>query len=249
MLESFALLAIATTFLLAGTVKGVVGFGLPTVALALLTVAFGLPQAMALMLAPAFVSNIWQSVAGGGASQVLRRVWPFLLMAGITVWVGALALTRVDLHLLSALLGVVLMAYAVIGLVGLRLNLTARQAVWAGPLIGSVNGVLTGMTGSYVVPGVMFLQAIGLPRDQLIQAMGMLFLVSTLALGLALGGNDLLSAELGALSAAAVLPALLGMGLGQRLRRRLPEQRFRQVFLVALLLLGGYIVAGSAGVL
>jgi uncharacterized membrane protein YfcA len=106
-----------------------------------------------------------------------------------------------------------------------------------------VNGVLTGMTGSYVVPGVLYLQGIGLARDQLIQAMGMLFLVSTIALGLALGSNDLLNAELGLLSAAALVPALIGMALGQSLRRRLPEPLFRRVFFTALLLLGGYIIA------
>jgi uncharacterized membrane protein YfcA len=249
MFDGVALATIIATFVLAGAVKGIVGFGLPTVSLALLTVAFGLPQAMALMLVPAFVSNIWQALAGGNPLALLRRIWPFLLMAGITVWLGALALTRIDVQLLSGLLGLLLVVYALVSLAGLKLSLTARQEAWAGPLIGSVNGVLTGMTGSYVVPGVMFLQAIGLPRDLLVQAMGMLFLVSTLALGLALGGNDFLSLELGLVSTGALVPALTGMLLGQRLRRRLPEQRFRQLFFVALLLLGGYIVAGAAGAL
>src|SRR3546814_10582306 len=88
MLDSLALAAIAGTFVLAGAVKGVVGFGLPTVSLALLTVAFGLPQAMALMLAPAFVTNLWQALAGGRSLVLLRRLWPFLLMATVTVWLG-----------------------------------------------------------------------------------------------------------------------------------------------------------------
>ncbi len=243
MFDALTLAAITVVFLLAGFVKGVVGFGLPTIALALLAVAFGVPQAMALMLAPAFVSNIWQSLAGGGAGQVLRRIWPFLLAAGLFIFLGALALTRVEARWLSVLLGIVLVIYALISLAGVRLSITARRAVWAGPLIGAVNGVVTGMTGSYVVPGVLFLQGIGLPRDQLIQAMGMLFLTSTVFLGLALGGNSLLSAELGLLSAAALAPALIGMALGQALRRRLPEPLFRKVFFAALLLLGFYIIA------
>jgi uncharacterized membrane protein YfcA len=101
------------------------------------------------------------------------------------------------------------------------------------------------MTGSFVVPGVPYLQAIGLPRDMLIQAMGMLFVLSTAALGLALAGRGLLSAELGLQSMAAIPPALVGMALGRWLRVRLPEARFRKVFFVALLLLGLYIVARS----
>jgi uncharacterized membrane protein YfcA len=103
------------------------------------------------------------------------------------------------------------------------------------------------MTGSFVVPGVLYLQALGLTRDMLIQAMGLLFTLSTLALAAALGGNDLLSRDLGLWSAAAVAPALLGMALGQRVRRALPEERFRRIFFAALLVLGAYIVAGALG--
>ena len=240
------LLTILGTFVLAGAVKGVIGLGLPTVSLALLTVALDLPSAMALLLVPSFVTNLWQAAVGGNGVAILRRIWPFLLMATVTVWLGATALTRVDLPLLSALLGLLLMAYATINLGGLRLTITTRQEVWAGPLVGTANGILTGMTGSFVVPGVMFLQAIGLPRDMLIQAMGMLFTASTLALALALQGNDLLSLDLGLLSAAALLPAAAGMVLGQRIRQRLSEPLFRQVFFVSLLVMGAYIIASAA---
>lgn len=246
MFDVVTVITVAGTFLLAGTVKGVIGLGLPTVSLALLTVALDLPAAMALLLVPSFVTNVWQALAGGGGSVILRRLWPFLLMATLTVWLGATALTRVDLGLLSALLGLLLVVYGAANLAGFRLSVSSRQEVWVGPLLGTANGVLTGMTGSFVVPGVMFLQAIGLPRDMLIQAMGMLFTVSTVALALALRGNDLLTADLGLLSAAALLPAIAGMALGQRIRRRLSEARFRRVFFSALLALGLYIIATAA---
>lgn len=239
------LLAVAGTFLVAGAVKGVIGLGLPTVSLALLTVAIGLPQAMALLLVPSFVTNVWQAATGGNGRAIVARLWPFLLMATITVWIGATALTRVDPSWLTGLLGLLLVAYAVMSLAGLRIAVPARREAWVGPLVGSANGILTGMTGSFVVPGVLFLQAIGLPRDVLIQAMGMLFTASTVALALALQGNGLLSADLGAVSAAAVAPAIAGMALGGRIRRRLSEALFRRVFFVALLLLGAYIVAGA----
>jgi len=95
--------------------------------------------------------------------------------------------------------------------------------------------------------GMELTAAIGLSRDMLIQAMGMLFTASTLALAAALQGSAFLTLELGALSAAALLPALAGMALGQRLRKRLPEQLFRRVFFAALLILGAYIIASAAG--
>ena len=248
MFDASVIVIVGGTFLIAGTVKGVIGLGLPTVCLALLTVAFGLPEAMNLLLVPSFVTNFWQAAAGGQARVIVRRIWPFLAMATAMVWLGAGALTRVDLSLLSALLGGLLIVYATVSLTGWRFTLSAGQEVWAGPIVGAANGLLTGMTGSFVVPGVMFLQAIGLPRDTLIQAMGMLFTVSTLALAVALQRNGLLTADLGTLSMAALIPAVIGMAAGQRIRRAMPEAIFRWVFFVSLLIFGIYIIASSVTV-
>jgi uncharacterized membrane protein YfcA len=247
MFEITTVVAIVATFLIAGTVKGVIGLGLPTVSLALLTVALDLPTAMALLLVPSFVTNLWQAVVGGNTRIIAVRLWPFLLMATATVWIGATALTRVDVALLSALLGGLLVVYASANLGGLHFRIATRHEIWVGPLLGTANGILTGMTGSFVVPGVMFLQAIGLSRDVLIQAMGMLFTVSTLALAFALHGNDLLTVEHGALSATALIPAIVGMVAGQRIRQRFSEQVFRRVFFAALLALGTYIIASAFG--
>lgn len=246
MLDLFSITAIAGTFLLAGAVKGVIGLGLPTVSLGLLTATLDLTTAMALLIVPSFVTNLWQAVIGGNSRAILLRIWPFLVMATATVWLGATALTRLDLSLLSGLLGGLLVTYSTLNLSGVRLAISAQREVWAGPLFGTANGILTGMTGSFVVPGVMFLQAIGLSRDMLVQAMGILFTASTVALALALQGNSILTTQLSLVSAAAVIPAAAGMVIGLRIRRRLSEKRFRQIFFIAILVLGAYIIAKAA---
>lgn len=243
--DHLTLAAVTAAFLVAGFVKGIVGLGLPIVSLALLTVLIGHTEAMALMLVPALVVNVWQAATGGQGRAILRRIWPFLAAATLTVWLGAAALTRVDPDRLSALLGGLLVAYALIGLLGVRLSLTPVWERRLGPPLGAINGIFAGMTGSFSVPGVLFLQAIGLSRDVLIQAMGLLFTLSTLALAAAMQGERLLTGSHWGLSGAAVLPALLGVALGQRVRRRLSQARFHGVFLTALLLLGLAIVARS----
>ena len=242
MFDGLTLTAIAATFFLGGAVKGIIGLGLPAVAVGLLTVVIGLPQAMALLLIPAFVTNLWQAFDGGNARAVFMRVWPFLMLATITVWPGTWALTRINISLLSGLLGVLLMAYAGLSIIGLRLSIPRSKETAVGVVVGAVNGVLSGMTGAFNFPSVLYLQALGLPRDMLIQAMGMLFALSTIALGLSLGAGSLLSVELGVLSAAALIPSFAGLLAGRIIRRRLSESVFRRVFFVALALLGGYII-------
>ncbi len=183
--------------------------------------------------------------AGGNARIIIDRIWPFLLAATLTVWIGAHALTRVDVSLLSALFGALLVVYSLVNLSRPHVSIPRRWEAWAGPIAGTTSGVLTGMTGTCVVPGVLYLQAIGLPRDMLVQAMGMLFTVLTVALAAALGGQRLLTLELGVVSTAAVLPAIIGMAVGRRLRKTLPETSFRRVIFLSLLALGATIIARS----
>jgi uncharacterized membrane protein YfcA len=241
--EPVLLVWVGAVFLLAGMVKGTIGLGLPSISLGLLAATMDLRLAMILLLAPNVITNLWQAFVGGHFMMLLKRLWLFLLCAAVAIWLGSAALDLVDVKALGALLGLLLVVYALLGLLRPPLSLPARHEIWAGPLVGGINGVLTGLTGSFVVPGVPYLQALGLTRDQLVQAMGMLFMASTLGLGASLSGRNMLSVDLLLLSGACVLPALLGMVIGQRLRDRLSETAFRKAFYGSLLLLGGYIVA------
>jgi len=249
MIDMASIFIVAGIFLIAGTVKGALGLGLPLISLALLSVTFKLPDAMCLLLVPAFLTNFWQAVVGGKGKIILRRIWGFLVFATVTVWIGTSALVYVDLKLMSALLGTILIIYSSINLYGHHLTLTQHQETWLGPIAGLANGLFTGMTGSFVMPGVLFLQAIGLPRDMLNQAMGMLFTLSTVALALSLQSKNFLTIELGTLSFAALLPAAVGMVIGQQIRKKISEQIYLRMFFISLFILGAYIVIRALNIL
>lgn len=239
-------LVVGGTFFLAGLVKGVIGLGLPTVSLALLTAALGLKEAVVLLLVPSFVTNLWQGMVGGHLSAILKRLWSLLAAVCVATWFGAGILARGDVALLSGLLGLLILAYGILSLTRIEPPPPGGAEWFWSPVVGAVNGFLTGMTGSFVVPGVMYLQVLGLSRDAMIQAMGVLFTVSTLALAVALGDRRLLSADLAVLSLLALAPALIGMALGQALRKRLSEAAFRRIFFAALAVLGAWIALQAA---
>ena len=178
---------VAFAFCIAGFVKGMVGLGLPTVSLGLLSLFVDLPTAMALLVMPSLVTNIWQAIYGGQVHFTLfRRLWLFLLLAVTMVHVGAQLFTMVETAFLQRGLGALLLLYALFALIGKHPECHLVQERVSSPICGAINGMLTGLTGTLFVPGVMFLQAIGLSRDALVQAMGMLFAASTASLGLAL---------------------------------------------------------------
>ncbi len=241
---SLTTIAILTgVFLLAGSVKGLIGVGLPTVALALLVHFVPLREGAALMVLPAVFTNIWQASTGGRGVVLLKRFWPMLATLCLATWVGVGLLVASDERLMSGIFGVVITLYAIVGLMRPVPWPVGRSERWMSPLIGVANGLLNGLTGSYVFPGVLYLEALRLNRDTMIQAMGILFLVASGALAVSLTGHKVMTINLFALSAGATLPALAGFYAGQYCRRKLPEPLFRRVFLSGLLGLGLYTAA------
>lgn len=234
---SFALV-VGVTFLAGGIVKGTLGFGLPLVAVAALTPVYGLKSALALLIIPSFASNLTQAFVGRHLRALLRRLWAYLLAICIGMVAGVGVLSSADPRAMSGTLGVMLSLYALAALLRWELPSPGRLEPVATPLVGLLNGTLSGMTGVYVFPAALYLRALGLERDALIQAMGLVFLVSTLALAANLAGRNLLPGDLALASAGAVLPSLAGQAIGQRLRRRLSDQHFRRAFLGGLLVVG-----------
>lgn len=244
-MEPNAILYITCCFVIAGTVKGLIGLGFPTIILATLALTIGVHEAMALMLLPCFFTNVWQALWGGHIRRVLRKIWPLLLTAICTILLTTSYIGQVNTVFVSCLLGLVVSAYGCLGLLAPRLHIGPRRERWLTPVVGMVNGVITGLTGSFVVPGVFYLQSLKLEKDTLIQAMGILFLLSTLALGAGLMNANQIDSTLLTLSAAAIVPSFMGMWAGQQIRRRVPETTFRTVFFYALLILGISIIIRS----
>lgn len=235
-------LLVMGTFLLAGTVKGVIGLGLPTVAMGLLGLAMSPAQAAALLIIPSTVTNIWQLMTGGHLIPLLKRLWPMLLMIALGTGLGSMVIGISSGPLMTRVLGAALLLYALSGLFLPTLRIAPRHEVWLGPACGFVTGIITSATGVFVIPAVPYLQALGLERNQLVQALGLSFTISTLALAGGLFWNDALGGgELGA-SLLALIPALLGMWFGQYLRQRISAQTFRRLFFVGMGALGLYLL-------
>jgi uncharacterized membrane protein YfcA len=229
---------IGATFLLAGLVKGVIGMGLPTVAMGLLALALPPAEAAAILVVPSMVTNLWQLLAGPRFAALARRLWPMMAAVLLGTIAGAGVLAGNVAGLAKIGLGVALIVYALVGLAGIRLSVANRHEGWVGPLLGVITGLVTGATGVFVIPAVPYLQAIGLEKDELIQALGLSFTVSTVALAVGLLRVD--AWQIGSLwiSLLALVPALIGMQAGQWLRQRIAAVTFRRVFFAGLLLLG-----------
>jgi uncharacterized membrane protein YfcA len=237
------LLFIAGIFILAGFVKGVVGLGLPAISMGLLALVMPPADAASILILPTVVTNIWQMAAGPSLKPIITRLWPFMLgvICGTLAGVGWL----VEGQYGAALLGIALALYALSGLASIRFTVSAGTEPWLGPIVGVVTGLVAAATGVFAMPAVIYLQAIGIEKEDLVQALGLSFTVSSLALAVNLASVSALNLSLGPASIGALAVACIGMWLGQILRLRLQPATFRLCFLVGLLALGLYLIARS----
>jgi uncharacterized membrane protein YfcA len=225
-------------YLLAGFVKGVIGMGLPTVAMGLLAAVMTPAQAAAILIAPSFATNIWQMLAGPYLTRLLRRLGTMLLGMFAGAWLGNGILTGANAKPAAIGLGIVLIAYALIGLSKVKLSVPRSSEIWLGPLVGVSTGFVMAATGVFVIPALPYLQAMGLEKDELVQALGLHFSVSTIALAFVLWDGGAFNPSLGTLSLLAIVPAVVGMYVGQRVRARISADVFRVCLYLGLLALG-----------
>jgi len=241
-MESIAtIIEVSGVFLLAGFVKGVIGLGLPTVAIGLLGLMMAPAQAAAILVIPSLVTNVWQSVAGPHVFVLLWRLWSMLAGICVGTWASAGIITGSNSAVASGALGVALVIYAALGLSKVHVSVPARAEIWLAPLVGLATGAVTGATGIFTLPAIVYLQAIRLNKEELVQALGLSFTVSTAALGAALTGSGAFRVTEIGLPIVALVAALLGMGFGQILRARVRPESFRLLFFIGLLLLGAHL--------
>jgi uncharacterized membrane protein YfcA len=239
------LLFIAAVFMLAGFVKGVVGLGLPTVSMGLLAVTMAPSQALAIVIVPAVVTNIWQTFVGHYLRDIVRRLWPLLIGTALGIWLNRGSLTGSYAHYVPIALGILLVIYAVMGLSKFAFTVARSHERWIGGIVGVVTGLISAATGVQVIPSMPFLQAIGMEKDELVQALGVFFTVATLALSINLTASGLLGASTALPGAIAMGCSFAGMFIGQAVRSRMPAEAFRRWFLIAMIILGLYL-AGAA---
>lgn len=231
----FLLLAV---LLVAGGVKGVLGVGLPLVAVPALSHAMPVPTAIAVMTLPILVSNLYQGLDRRLIRPMLARFWPMILAAMASCLATAQLLVTLDERWTSLTLGAIVTAFALFNLFGDRLVLPARLERPLGPFVGLLAGALGGLSNFFGPPMMVYLVSLRLPKEAFVCAIGLAFAATGLPLWGTLAAEGVLGAIELLFSALFVLPVMAGVFAGRHLRQVVPQQTFRRVLLVVLVAIG-----------
>lgn len=247
-LSYLSIIAVSAALFAAGTTKGLIGIGMPIIAVPLLNMVVDLPVTVALLSIPLVITNIPQAIQGDPVAKVLRRLAPVFVGLVAGVFVGVSLLASASPAVLKPVVGIILIAIAVLMLFSPRLAVPSRAEPLTSPfagLIGGVAGGLAALPGPFVF---MYLLALGIDRDRFVQYSSMFLTVAATLMTVMLGGKGLLSWSDAAISTLATLPIFVGMWIGTHVRQFVSADVFRKLILGVVAVSGFHLVASAISV-
>ena len=242
MFDLEVLLFITLIFLFAGFVKGVSGIGLPAVSLSLLTMIMGLKFAVALVVMPGLLTNVWQAIGKTRIILIIQRLWPLVLTMFCFSLIGSSLLIKHSYYL-TILLGCLLILYGSISVfLKKQYFIPKKYEKLLGFISGSFGGFFGGSTGTFVFPIALYIYSLNMTKDEFLQTIAFVLITASFCLGFSLTVSNLWSFSLAIYSFYAVIPSIIGMYIGRKVQSNLEEGIFRKIFLFMIIIVGFLIV-------
>lgn len=226
--------------LMAGVVKGAVGFAMPMIMVSALGSFLPAETAVAALILPTVLANAMQALRQGWgvAWAVLRDYARLIGVLTVTILLSAQLLPVMPQRVFFGILGVPILAYTVAELAGRRLRLPRTRGAAMDWTVGLISGFFGGLSGSWGPLVVAWLLALGVNKAENMRAQGVIYLVAGAALFVGHLKSGVLNPQTTPLSLLLVLPAGLGMWIGFAVHDRLNPEVFRRWTLLVLALAG-----------
>lgn len=232
----WALMALA--FIAGGTVKGVIGMGMPLVVVPAIASFTEPVVGVALVSVPVVSANLWQFYRSGHIAAPARRFIGLIIPMMVVMWLASRVFIAIDAGVAATIMGAIVIVFTISRRFPIHAQPGPEAERWLGPAVGTVTGLVGGITGLISPPMTMYLVSLRLPREEFIGAIALLLLCGSAPLYANLAIHDILTVEVLVASCIGTLPAWLGVAIGAQLRRRISQGVFEHVLLAALFLIG-----------
>ena len=234
LLLSFVIFAICFS----AFIKGALGLGFSTICLAILANAIPLKDAIAIVLIPSLLSNIQVMIGAGNFRISVKTFWPMLLTAIVGMMVGLQFLLSADTRISVATLGVILIIYGFWGYFNQTFRIRDESIPRLNPIVGFLTGIVNGATGSQIFPIMPYLLSLNISKEVLVQTINLSFTICSLIMMATMWNVGVLNASLALSYSAAIVPVVIFVWLGAKLRARFSESLFRRLAMLLVIVLG-----------
>jgi len=222
-----------------GFAKGATGIGLPIIAIAVMVNFMDPTTTFVTLVIPILVTNFWQAATSHNWKEPFFRFWPMILCFITSLFIGAELLVVLDSGVLLIILGICVTIFAASNMLKPRAQpLSPTVERWVGPFAGALGGLLGGMTSIWGPPMMMLFVMLKLNKDEWVRTVGLIWFLGSVPLAIAHYNNGVLNANTAPLSAFACIPGMIGIWLGEAVRRRIDQETFRKVLLILLFVIG-----------
>ncbi len=237
-LSGAVILAAVCVYLFAGLIKGTIGIGLPTAGVSLTAQFTDVRTAIALVIMPMVLTNLWQVYRSRKYIHKALKFWPLALSMVIGISVFAFIAPNVPVKWATLLLGTTVLLFAVVSLTKDFPQLPQQHEHKVQIIAGSVAGFMGGITGVWAPPIVMYMSAVRTDKATFVAVVGVLLLMGSTVLCLIYGKVGLLTQGQAMASVLLVIPAIMGFALGEKIRHHIDEVLFKKLILLFFLLMG-----------
>tara|TARA_Y100000590_G_scaffold465805_1_gene639161 strand:+ start:171 stop:935 length:765 start_codon:yes stop_codon:yes gene_type:complete len=234
------LVFLIATFLVAGIIKGFLGMGLPTTVMALLTLVMEPTAAIPLLTIPIFVTNFAQYIRSPNPLRVASNYKYFSLSIMISILITSMFIASYPQSLLTMTIGFAMVIFSLQTMFGIKIPVGSSYK-WHVPL-GLSSGILGGLSSIWAPPIAMYLISKNYSKDEFVSITGFLFLSGSLPLALGLFISGILNIETALQSLIGLIITLIGFRIGELMRKRVPQDTFRKILLVAFLVMGSRLI-------
>ena len=230
--------ALLFVYFLAGVVKGTFGIGFPTAAIAMTATLYDARLAIAYVVIPMCLINVWQMYRSGNVWKVLVNNWRLVGAMVLTIGVFSLLSADIPIRWLTLLLGIVTSLFALISLWRTPPELPDRYDKPAQVVTGFVSGIIGGLAGIWAPPIIVYLTSRRVSPTVFIQVVGVLLFIGSVVLLVGYTSTGIVNRSNALASTMLLFPAIAGFSVGERLRTRISSERFQKFILVLFLVLG-----------
>jgi len=224
-------------------IKGSLGLGFSTICLAMLANVIELKTAISIVVLPSLLSNLIVMLQAGHLRISLRRFYLLIACALPGMFLGLQVLRLEDNAFSIQVLGSVLIIYGVWGWFNHRFTINQTLEKRLNPAVGIFTGVVNGATGSQIFPIMPYLLSLNISKDVLVQTINLSFTLNSLVMLGFLISIDRLDSSSTLTYSLGILPVTIGVWLGGKVRKRIPEQGFKRMVMLLIMTLGALLLS------
>ena len=244
-LPTLTFLYILLVYFIGGITQGILGVGLITVVISLLSFVVDVKETIALVIIPTIITSFFQMINGSNLKDIIKDTRYFLVFSTLIIVPGVFLLKVLESDLILIFIAILLFMNSSLSLSNRVVAIPNHQNSIIQVSAGSLNGFIIGLTSIYTMPFVFLLQSLKYNKEKTVQFMGLAFLLYSSMQFISFSYSKLISINTIVPSLIVTLPVIIGFLLGKKIRSFISEKLFKKLFYFMLLLMSGIILINA----